>query len=57
MQAYLDPLASGGVDNGVPLANCAAVDAHVGQLTKPALLQLEGKRHQRPLDTTGWPVK
>ena len=45
----LDPLASGGIDNGVALAHRAAVDAHVGQLPKPALLKLECQGYQRTL--------
>ena len=42
LAAYLDSLAGGGVDNGVALAHGATVDAHVGKLTKSALLKLEG---------------
>ena len=34
---------------GVALVQGAGVDAHVGQLPKLALLQLEGQRHQRPI--------
>lgn len=49
MHTNLDPLASGGIDNGVALAHRAAVNAHVGQLPKPALLELECQGNQRTL--------
>ena len=42
LAAHLDSLAGGGVDDRVTLAHGATVDAHVGQLTKSALLKLEG---------------
>ena len=37
-QAYLDLLASSSIDDGVTLADSAAVDAHVGELPKSTLL-------------------
>ncbi len=42
LAAHLDSLAGGRVDDGVALAHGATVDTHVGQLSKSALLKLEG---------------
>lgn len=46
---HLDFLPGGGIDNRIALAHAATVDAHVGELTIPPLLQLECQSHQGTL--------